>query len=78
MYSERYNFNLSRGEILNNTWKDRSYSCTPVGGPQWIFFPPVFFTETCFMDWMSENIFTEIILWLTVAMCKTAIRLVHA
>lgn len=23
------------------------------------------------MDWMLENVFTEIILWLTVAMCKT-------
>lgn len=30
------------------------------------------------MDWMLENMFTEIVLWLTVAMCKTAVGLAHA
>lgn len=29
------------------------------------------------MDWVSENIFTEIVLWFMVAMGKTAVHLVH-
>lgn len=52
-------------------------SCTSVDRPQ-VIFPPILFIETYFTDWMFENIFTEIILWLTVAMCKTAEGLAHA
>lgn len=52
-------------------------SRTSVGEPQVIFFP-ILLIETSFMDWMFENMFTEIILWLTVAMCKTAVGLAHA
>lgn len=55
-------------------WKD---SRTSVGGPQ-VIFSPILFIETSFMDWIFENMFTEIILWLTVAMCKTAVGLAHA
>lgn len=51
-------------------------SRTSVRGPQ-VIFSPILFIETSFMDWMFENMFTEIILWLTVAMCKTAVGLAH-
>lgn len=52
-------------------------SCTSVGGPQ-VIFSPILLIETSFMDGMFENMFTEILLWLTVAMCKTAVGLAHA
>lgn len=43
-----------------------------------MIFSPILLIETSFMDWMFENMFTEIKLWLTVAVCKTAVGLVHA
>lgn len=52
-------------------------SCISIGGPQ-VIFSPILLIETSFMDLMFENMFTEIILWLTVAVCKTAVGLVHA